>query len=429
VQLDAPQGGAGTGAGKWLAASEDGTRVFFTDENDLTKVATAAAQAPDLYEYDFAAPQGERLKDLTVDTTEAADVQGLSGTSEDGSYVYFVAKGQIVAGKGTGGQPNLYVSHEGRIAFITTLSAEDLCDWTSNTGCNVEEPSNPGSTGLTARVSGNGRYLAFNSVDRLTGYENVGPGCVELQAPQHFAPGSCEEIFLYEAEGGQLACASCNPSGPPRADGAMIDYPAHELRNGYPQRNVSETGQVFFETSEPLLPQDTNGARDVYEYAHGALNLISSGTSEAPSYFMDATPSGSDVFFATAQPLLRRDQDSVYDIYDARAGGGMPEPAPSPTPCSGEECRGAAESAPAFPSPPSSSFSGPGNLLEPSESDKAAKPRRLTRAEKLARALKACRARHRKHKRTACEFEARKRYGAASAAKKSRNRGRHGGGR
>jgi hypothetical protein len=441
IQLDASQGGSGTGGGKWLAASDNGARAFFTDANKLTSTSTAVAGKPDLYEYDFEASEGERLKDLTVDTAEAADVLGLSGASEDGSYLYFVANGALPdSGENSqkavaqAGRPNLYVSHEGATTFIATLSSEDLCDWTSNTGCNLKEPGNPEQTGLTARVSGNGLYLALDSVNELTGYHNFGPGCVEVSTGgRHYVAGSCEEIFLYEAEGNRLACVSCNPNGAPSADGAVIDWPAGPdrdagiVRNAYPQRNVSEVGQVFFETPEALLPQqDTNDVRDVYEYEHGTLHLISSGTSKAPSYFLDATPSGSNVFSATAQKLLRRDTESTYNIYDARVGGGFPEPAASAPPCSGESCREASVTVSTFATPGSVSFVGAGNLTAPPSMLPKPKTAAQIKAEKLAKGLKACRARRNKHKRAVCESQARKKYGPSSKAKKSAKGNRRG---
>jgi hypothetical protein len=138
---------------------------------------------------------------------------------------------------------------------------------------------------------------------------------------------------------------------------AIIRYPAQagtsEMRNAYPQHNVSDAGQVFFETANSLIARDTNGQRDVYEYENGMLSLISSGTSEVGSYFLDATPTGSNVFFATAQRLLPRDVDPAYDYYDARTEGGFPEPTVTIPSCSGESCRSTAVVPPVLMAPSS----------------------------------------------------------------------------
>jgi hypothetical protein len=412
-ELDALQGGSGTaGGGKFMAASAEGTRVLFTDESRLATDAKAEAGKPDLYEYDFNKPLGERLSDVTVGA-EPADVLGLSGISEDGSYVYFVAEGSLTGtqqnsfgAKAQAGQPNLYLLHEGAITFIAALAGTDSCDWASNAGC--ESGGLAGEPGLTARVSGNGAFIGFNSTEPLTGYDNTDTITENVD----------EEIFLYEAATNRLACVSCNPEGPPDAGGAAIRWPGppdhdSEVSSRYPERNVSNDGQVFFETAEALVPQDINRQRDVYEYDAGSLYPISSGTSEAPSYFMDATPSGSDVFFATAQPLLKRDKDDVYDIYDAGVDGGFPEPAPPAPPCNGEGCRSAYEAVPALESPASATFGSPGNLTTPATAPKPTTARKpLTRAQKLAKALKAC-ARKRSHRaRKACRRAALKRYGS-----------------
>jgi hypothetical protein len=378
VQVDVRQGGSGlSGGGKFMIASDDGSKVFFTDESRLTSDSKAEAGKPDLYEYDLEKPGGKRLADVSADATEPANVLGVSGASEDGSYLYFVAEGVLTGTQknsrgatAQSGRPNLYVFHEGAPTFIATLDASnDSCDWMSP-AC-VDYPL---LGGLTARVSANGPFIAFNSDQSLTDYDNTGSACVpELiggsgGSTGGFSPGACQEVFLYDAATDTLSCASCDPSGAVPAGPAMIPFPAGastdaEMENKYPQRNVSDNGQVFFETPDALVPGDTNGRRDVYEYEDGRPYLISSGTSAADSYFLDASVNGSDVFFVTAQPLLPRDGDAAYDIYDARVDGGFPESAGPGVSCEGKGCRGAAAAAPAFPAPSgSATLSGSGNL-------------------------------------------------------------------
>jgi hypothetical protein len=380
VQVDALQGGSGSGGGgEFMAASEDGSKVFFTDENRLTPDSTAEPGKPDLYEYDLNRPLTERLQDLTASTSEPADVLGISGASGDGSYVYFVAEGALTGTQhnsqgavAQAGQPNLYLSHAGARTFIATLDPNsDSCDWSA-----PECLAAPLLGQSSARVSANGEFIGFNSDLSLTGYGNMGNACVPVLVGGsvevgNFGPGACQEVFVYEAADGRLSCASCDPSGVPPVGPAAIPFPSPAsqdggMRNAYPQRNVSDAGQVFFETPDPLVPGDTNGKRDVYEWQDGRDALISSGTSDANSYFLDASVNGSDVFFATAQPLLRRDTDSAYDIYDARTGGGFPEPPASGAPCEGSGCRGAGTVAPVFSgSAASATFSGTGNLASP----------------------------------------------------------------
>ncbi|MEX2447892.1 MAG: hypothetical protein WD404_04010 [Solirubrobacterales bacterium] len=330
---------------------------MFTSDRKLTTDSTAEAGKPDLYEYEV---ESGDLRDLTVNAGEAADVLGVSGVSQDGSHVYFVAKGLLTADTNSEGvgavadQPNLYLSQDGAISFIATLDAtDDECDWTWNARC----AGGDARSGLTARVSNNGQFLGFNSVRSLTAYENKHPESGEPLL----------EVFRYDAAADELSCASCKPDGTPMRAGAAIKSPSNpgltpSWRNRYPQQHVSENGQVFFETADALLPRDSNGRRDVYQYADGELTLISSGTGESGSHFLDATPDGTSVFISTAQRLLPgEDTDTLYDYYVARVNGGFPQPPPPSPSCEGDGCRGAGTAASETVAG-TSAFRGRGNL-------------------------------------------------------------------
>ncbi|HTA96137.1 MAG TPA: hypothetical protein VK730_00665 [Solirubrobacteraceae bacterium] len=442
VQLDEAQGAAAgpSGGGKFMVASEDGSRVFFTDGNPLTADSHAESGKPDLYEYDFERSVGNRLVDLTAGSGDPGEVLGVSGAAANGEDIYFVAEAALTGSQqnpnGTvpqTGRPNLYVAREGSISFITSLDPSfDDCDWVSAACLNPEGPFGPANGGLTARTSGNGRFVAFESDLSLTGYDNEGPDCVPItngsQVVEGYTPGRCEEIYLYSASENKLECVSCDPGGVRPVHPAIIHYPAPasdaEISNVYPQRYVSESGQVFFESSDPLVPVATNGKLNVYEYENGKTSLISSGTAEGDSYFLDASPDGSNVFFATAQSLLRADTSSVYVIYDARVGGGFvsQDEAIQPPACKAiEACRLPLSEAPAEFSAGSAALVGSGNLavtpkqpVGPGQRQVKKPIEKPTRKQRLARALNACakRYRHRPNARHSCEHQVRKHYGA-----------------
>jgi hypothetical protein len=368
IQLDEPQGGSGPGGeGKFWAASDDGSKVFFTDPNELTPGASAGGGSlGDLYEYDFDAEPGERLTDLTVDPTPGTDppaVRGVLGASEDGSYVYFAANG-VLSGeeessqeqKAEPGKPNLYVWHAGDgVRFIGTLSATDNGSWS---GVPKEQ---------VARVTPDGRHLAFTSVANLTGFDNVDQNSGE----------PVSQVYLYSADGNELTCASCNSSGarPIGSSGLPVWATPYEQ-----PRYLSDGGErLFFLSSDALALGDVNGKQDVYEFERegvgscssestafsassgGCLYLISSGRNSDESYFLDASSDGRDAFLSTRQSLFPADEDERYDVYDARAGGGFPPPAPPPSVCSGEACR-PAQVAPSTSSPSTPGFVGEGNV-------------------------------------------------------------------
>jgi hypothetical protein len=339
------------------------------------------------------------------------------GASADGSYIYFAANGVQAAnsvdhGNGTetaapgdcgtqfatdpGHTCNLYLRHQGATTFIATLSEAEDRDWYSTLSKHV------------SRVSANGRFLVFMSQRPLTGYDN-----------RDAASGKPDqEVFLYDAIGGPgghgaLTCPSCDSTGarPHGVEYSKIEggsaggdrawpedqwiaanvpgwtpYQGSPSRAFYQSRYLSETGRLFFNSSDELSPADANGTEDVYQYeppggagapagdtcittsptyrpgAGGCVDLISSGTSSEESGFLDASESGEDVFFLTAAQLSKRDSDTSLDVYDARVGGGEPE-AVKAVECSGDACQQPA-TPPAHPTPGTALVDGPGNVLQ-----------------------------------------------------------------
>jgi hypothetical protein len=420
VQLDAPQGGAvGGGQAGFQLATPDGSRAFFTDAGRLTVDSTAEPGKPDLYEYDLARPAGQRLADLTAGAAEPAAVRTVIGASTDASSVYFTAFGKLtgeeenaVHEKAVASQNNLYLWQEGKgVRFIARLGVDELSERT------------------TARVSLNGRFLAFTSQRSLTGYDNrdAKSGQPDL------------EVFLYDAEAaggaGTLVCASCNPTGarPHGVEVRPASFALVELENNpapaevwfaasipiwtnggrYQTRYLSDSGRLFFDSSDALVPQDTNGVQDVYEYEPegvgscttgdqgfhvaiaGCVSLISSGASGEESIFLESSEDGSGVFFLTASQLAPSDIDTAYDIYDAHACSAEspcpPAAPPAPPECAGDACHGLVE-APNDPTPGSLSFQGAGNLHAPASSVPPAKGRTKRKHGKATK-------RHKKHRR------------------------------
>jgi len=407
-------------------ASDDGSRVFFTDDQRLTLGSRATSQEPDLYVFEVNGGSGSlsgTLTDLTEDAAggEPADVHGeILGTSEDGTYVYFVANGALaehaVKGDckflgGTSALCNLYVDHYNgseweHPVLVAVLSSEDEGDWANPSG-------NAGDLGVvTSRVSPNGEYVAFMSERPLTKYDN-------LDAVSGVPD---EEVYLYHAGHGGPVCASCDPTGarpagvfdPSSANARplLVDHAfgwrGHWLAGSVPgwtkvstynafyqSRYLSNNGRLFFDSPDTLVPADVSGVENVYEYepeglgscngasgsasevfvrqAGGCVALISSGTSSEESAFMDASgkvsggEEGEDVFFMTTARLSGEDVDSAFDVYDAHvctSAAPCPAPPVALPPCTTtESCRGAATPQPeVFGAPSSATFSGAGNV-------------------------------------------------------------------
>lgn len=381
LQIDVSRGAGNSGGGVFQYASADGGRVFFTAESQLTFPSSAAAGKPALYEYDV----GSRaLADRTLGGAAGADVRGFSGAAEDGSRLYFVAKGALTGLEenaqgevAQSGQPNLYLLEEGAVTFIATLDpASDRSAWGFELTPEDEAAPTGGASTLATRTSPDGRYFAFNSVRGLSG-----------------GPAGTGQIFIYDAGSGALSCASCPPGGgaPPGPSALPPPISTTEAEApGYLPRGLTDQGQLFFTTTQALLAADTDGVADVYEHRQGELRLISAGAGGGPSIFFDASVGGGNVFFATTDALVRSDTDNALNLYDARIGGGFAEPpAPAPPCASGETCRSAGSGAPAAGTPTTLSHTGAGNVI-PRKGCKHGKVKRNGRCVKKNN--------HRKHK-------------------------------
>ncbi len=356
----------------------------------------------DLYRFEPDKPAGERLTDLSVDSGEenGAEVRGLLGVSNDGARVYFAANGVLTDAPNEAGEAatpgdcrgsiaeesgscetNVYLSrpdpaHPGalEIVFFARVSGADRNDWRPNS---VEAPR-------TSRVTPNGEALLFASHRSLTSYDSEGTS----------------ELYLYR-EGAGIRCVSCDPSGAPPQGvpdlGGWLNLSFLGPSSPAPllTRNLSGDGQqVFFETTDALLPGDTNGAGgcpivgpinglypsclDVYEWeakgsgsceseteGGGCLYLLSPAGSKEASFLGDASASGEDVFVFTRSPLVRQDTDQLLDAYDVRTEGGLASQNVVPPPvCEGDACKQGASGPPPFQGPQTPNFQGPGNPKE-----------------------------------------------------------------
>jgi hypothetical protein len=353
------------------------------------------------------------------------------------------------------------------------LSGEDLPDWQGD--ASPFSTTHSDLSRLTARVSPNGRFLAFMSMRQLTGYDN-----------RDAASGvPDEEVFMHDLDSGRTVCASCDPTGA-RPRGVLEPAPGEENsllvdRSGvwakrwvaatipgwtpvklasaqYQSRYLSDEGRLFFNTPVGLVAADANGRQDVYEFepegtgdctgelslrsaalvtdgaggaVEGCLGLVSSGTSSEESVFLDAGGpgpgghEGEDVFYLSAARLVAADTDDALDVYDAHVcSASSPCPASSsavvPACTTTDSCRAAAPAQPAvFGAPASATFSGASNLTSAGPASATAKAKPATRAAKLSKALRACRKDRRKRKRAVCEKRAKRKYEPAKQTGKA----------
>jgi hypothetical protein len=276
-------------AGTFETASDDGSIALFSKAGHLYRFNAEAESSQDL--------------------TPVGGLEGVLGASADGSSVYYLT--------GSG----LYLWHNGSTVSVAA---------------DADPSSYPPTTGA-ARVSVDGQRLVFMSSSSLTAYENFGE----------------TEVYLYSAPDDKVICVSCNPSGQRPEGSASIPGATANGEGPYatyvykPRVLSSDGSRVFFNSEDSLIPQDSNHEEDVFQWqaqgvggcarANGCIGPISSGRGANGATFVDASADGSDAFFLTDASLVGQDHGGL-DIYDARVGGGFPEPAP-PIPCVGDSCQ------------------------------------------------------------------------------------------
>jgi hypothetical protein len=372
IEVSAPEEGApehrAAHEAVFFGASEDGSRVFFTSEGELT-ANDAGIHDLELYEYDTetgkltrvsagdsgnaagdVVPFGERLAGVLVESLKDVVV------SSDGSHVYFVARGVLAPANAEGrapvaGEENLYVydTQTGRTSFIAKGS-----------GSRAESDE----YAITPETTADGRFLLFQS-------GMLGRGALQL--------------YRYDAGTEGLVCVSCGP-GFPSGVGLVAPRAMQDAVAGrFPAHAIAEDGSVFFNTEASLVPQDTNGVLDVYEWHEGTISLLSSGQDPLPSDFLGASPNGANVFFGTHARLVPADTSGGGNVYDARVCTAS-EPCIAAALareglCEGDACSHPA-AAPSDATPASATFTGPGDLVPvPSTAPRAkscVKPKKLS---------------------------------------------------
>ncbi len=137
-------------------------------------------------------------------------------------------------------------------------------------------------------------------------------------------------------------------------------------------RAVSDNGStVIFSTSGALSPRAVNdlqpqpGPSDIYEWREGAVSLISTGHSLTSDEQPVITPSGRDIFFTSTEGIVPQDTDGLASLYDARIDGGFPAPAIPAGGCRGDSCQGPPSVPSLLGESGSATFSGLGNPQPP----------------------------------------------------------------
>lgn len=325
------------GPATFAGFSADGSRIFYVREGDLYAFDAKTEEA-----IRFSENGSVTVANVAANGTSAYVISPNVLTEEANPHGDIAVKGK----------ENMYLSNEGEIHFVGTVTEEDVNGGLKGLGLWTAVVGDGRLSRDPSRTTPNGHVLLFESSADLINFGSSGHA----------------EIYRYGEASNSLVCLSCNPTQASATGDASLqsiqlgqgaDPPFSA--NGYVPNLRSDGSRAFFQTPESLVPGDTDGLQDVYEWESqgagsceresGCVYLISSGHSARADYLYAISSSGDDVFFRTADLLLPADRDGTPSIYDARVNGGFAEE--EERICEGEGCRPSLTPPPPIPTPES----------------------------------------------------------------------------
>jgi hypothetical protein len=298
---------------QYEGASDDGSLVFFTTTQGLDGAPT------DNELYGFNTDTLTRFRVSGGETGDATgNVVGETAISNDGSHVFFVARGVLASNTNSQGatatadQPNFYDydTTSGTTTFIATVSDGDLLDRSGATCCLVAQPD----VNRPAVPTADGSVLVFASSGDLTGDNPAGPSTtldadassgdttitvpdttgfvagrlieigpsffpdnvrvasvpdathLNLNTPlifSHSAGDSVDqtaasEIYRYVTSSGAMVCVSCPPPGVDPTRDASLGLASGGAYGPVGVPMTSDGSKIFFQSPDALVPEDLN---------------------------------------------------------------------------------------------------------------------------------------------------------------------------
>lgn len=297
--------------------SRDGSHAYFVARGVLSEGSNAQGQAPvkgadNFYVYDAASGKSTFLADLCSGPGFSGNVRDIRCPSD----------------------------LDAENSFESSNSNNDLGLWASSFPYFPEAQTNScpeSSPGCEA-----GRFLVFSTYGQLV------PGDTDSAKDVYRYDAVTEALDRVSlGEEGHDANGNSDAFNATIQFGHMGSTNSVKEQYELDTRAISEDGsRIVFSTVGPLSSAAGNGHLNVYEWheapgeSKGHVSIVSTGAAEEDDTNAVISASGRDVFFNTAQGLVSQDTDGARDIYDARLEGGFPPPPAPRQSCSGDACQG-----------------------------------------------------------------------------------------
>jgi hypothetical protein len=364
--------GGGPRVGRVEEISTDGSHVYFIAQGVLTgaanefgQVARSGANNLYVFERDAAYPQGHIAFITTLSARDVAAANGFglevggvhANVTPDGRFLVFTSSGDLTPDDTSTSGARQVFRYDAQTGQLIRLSIGEQ-GFGDNGNRFVPTACRPFGCAGDAAIAPAGPTVSGNRSDPTMSNDG---SYVFFTSPVGLTPGALDEVNI-----GENLTA---------------------LQEGFP--HVPVYAQNVYEWHEGRVSLISDGRDSAYAASFGSLTDVQLIGSDA---------SGANVFFTTSDALVPQDVDTELDIYDARvctASEPCPSPPAPPAECSGEGCHGVPAGAPGALGVGSVAFSGPGNIAQPA----AAPAKHKAKARPKAKPKK--RRRHRARRATA----------------------------
>ena len=283
--------------------------------------------------YDLYVRAGGTTTKLSPGNGEHNVSRWLGGVSLDGRTVVFTTPEQLTPDD-TDQRSDAYRVSDGTIARVSTgpLGGND------NGFAVGEDPDSGVHRGHVQHVSDDGRRVVFWTWERLTAADTNDVPDTYVWSPSgiEWVPGlpggaSADGSTVVTGSHSRLTADDLDDRSDlfVTRDGvtrkltgdAPVDTPCWSIGSEYCAgfRAISEDGsRIFFETEEQLVAADTDDDHDVYQWAGGAITLLTPSRvagADEDATFVDGALDGSIVYVESEEPLTADDTNTRLDAY------------------------------------------------------------------------------------------------------------------